>query len=109
MGTDRPDDRVPPHDPAVPEPPEVPAFEWVFGSNTVLGGVAPGHRDLRHNGNLNQYAPWGELGGGAGFNLPGPVARRATLLPWHGRSRNASFGTTADRSCAGSTAASPSS
>lgn len=65
MGTDRPDDRVPPPVPAIPEPPAVPAFEWVFGSNTVLGGVAPGHRDLRHNGRLNHYAPWGELGGGA--------------------------------------------
>ncbi|CAB4763745.1 MAG: hypothetical protein F2754_10620 [Actinobacteria bacterium] len=65
MGTDRPDDRVPPRDPAVPEPPAVPAFEWVFGSNTVLGGVTPGHRNVRHNGKLSHYAPWGEIGGGA--------------------------------------------
>ena len=64
MGTERPDDRAAPRDP-VPEPPAVPAFEWVFGSNTVLGGVAPGRRDQRHNGTLNHYAPWGELRGGA--------------------------------------------
>ncbi len=49
-----------------PDPvPPVPVFEWVFGSNTVLGGVAPGRRDQRHNGVSSSYAPWGELGGGA--------------------------------------------
>lgn len=42
-----------------------PAFEWVFASNTVLGGVAPGIRDTKFNGSTVPYNPLGNLLGGA--------------------------------------------
>ena len=48
-----------------PRPDAVPAFEWVFGCATALGGVAPGVRDSRFNGRPVRYVPVSELGSGA--------------------------------------------
>ena len=49
----------------------VPAIEWVFGCNAVLGSVASGTRNSRFNGNPVSYRPTSELGGGARWCSPG--------------------------------------
>src|SRR5438105_10876295 len=92
MGTDRPDDRVPRRDPnhhivdrlASNDPvvdrvalsPSIPTLEWVFMSNTVLGGVAPGCRSVSLNGVTRSYAPWANVHHGARWCAPAWLDRR---------------------------------
>ena len=92
MGTDRPDDRVPRRDPnhhivdrlASNDPvvdrvalsPSIPTLEWVFMSNTVLGGVAPGCRSVSLNGVTRSYAPWANVHHGARWCSPAWLDRR---------------------------------
>ncbi|MEO8452201.1 MAG: hypothetical protein ABI647_20590 [Gemmatimonadota bacterium] len=90
MGTNPADDRVARRDPIHPaddrpaDPivdrvalsPGIPTLEWVFMSNTVLGGVAPGCRSVTLNGVTRTYAPWANVDHGARWCSPAWLDRQ---------------------------------
>ena len=60
-----------------PDAARVPILEWVFMSNTVLGGVASGCRSVTLNGVTRTYAPWANVHHGARWCSPAWLDRQS--------------------------------